>query len=421
MPLLRLLCAGVWLVVTVSWAAASETIPLFERGHLKGQWLSASYPDDSLFRDAVGAVTHDQGAELRLNFQAGSGAWSIKSDYQFLARFGDSLELNEAFGDLFLIPQALPGDDRRWWDLTQEISEGDSKVLVQRLDRLHLGYAGEKTVLRFGRQAVSWGNGLIYNPMDFFNPFDPAAVDTEYKLGDDMFYGQYLLDNGSDWQLVCVQRRDEYGEVTSAVRSTALKFHGFAVAREYDLLVSEHFDELVLAVGGSTNLGDAVLRGDLMFTDTEDDWVTSLVGSWSYSWEWGGHNVSAVAEYFFNGFGLRESDYGPEKFAEADDLTERIRRGELFNVGRHYLAGSMTIEVTPLFNVVPNLFLNLGDGSALAQLVAQWDVSQNWQVLASVNVPVGPAGTEYGGLDSRVEGLQLSTGPALFAQLAFYF
>ena len=236
MPLLRLLCAGVWLVVTVSWAAASETIPLFERGHLKGQWLSASYPDDSLFRDAVGAVTHDQGAELRLNFQAGSGAWSIKSDYQFLARFGDSLELNEAFGDLFLIPQALPGDDRRWWDLTQEISEGDSKVLVQRLDRLHLDYAGEKTVLRFGRQAVSWGNGLIYNPMDFFNPFDPAAVDTEYKLGDDMFYGQYLLDNGSDWQLVCVQRRDEYGEVTSAVRSTALKFHGFAVAREYDLL-----------------------------------------------------------------------------------------------------------------------------------------------------------------------------------------
>ena len=81
----------------------------------------------------------------------------------------------------------------------------------------------------------------------------------------------------------------------------------------------------------------------------------------------------------------------------------------------------MTIEVTPLFNMVPNLFLNLGDGSALAQLVAQWDVSQNWQVLASVNVPVGPAGTEYGGLDSTIEGRQFGTGPALFGQLAFYF
>ena len=417
----RIVCVTCGLLSLVSTAYSSDAVPLFERGHIKGQWLTASYPDDSLFRDTVGAVSHDQGTELRLNFNANRDAWSIKADYQFLARFGDSLELNEAFSDLFLIPQSLPSDDKRWWDLTHEISSSDSRVLAQRLDRMHVDFTSEKTVLRFGRQAVSWGNGLIYNPMDFLNPFDPAAVDTEYKLGDDMFYGQYLLDSGSDWQLVSVQRRDEAGDVTSAVRSTALKFHGFGLDREYDLLLAEHYDEFMLAFGGSTNLGDAVLRGDVVFTDTPDDWVASLVGSWSYSWEWGGHNVRAIGEYFFNGFGLREDDYSPEKFAEADALTARISRGELFNVGRHYLAGSLTVEVTPLFNVIPNIFLNLGDGSALAQLVAQWDVSQNWQLLASVNVPLGPAGAEFGGLDSGIEGRQLSAGPAVFAQLAFYF
>ncbi len=409
------------LLLPLACTNSADELPLFDRGHIKGQWLSATYPDDSLFRDTVGAVTHDQGLELRLNFSGGGDGLGIKADYQLLGRFGDSLELTRAFEDLFLLPDSLPNDDRRWWDLTHQISDRDNRALVQRLDRLHLDYAGDKTVVRFGRQAVSWGNGLIYNPMDFFNPFDPAAVDTEYKLGDDMVYGQYLLDSGSDWQFVSVQRRDDEGDVTSRVSSTALKFHGFAVQREYDLLLAEHFDDWVVAAGGSSNFGDSVLRGDIVFTETTDEWVTSLVGSWSYSWEWGGHNISAVAEYFFNGFGLRESDYSPEKFAEAEELTERIVRGELFNVGRHYLGASMTVEVTPLFNVLPNLFINLGDGSALAQLVTQWDVRQDWQVLTSINLPVGPDGTEFGGLDSGLEGLQLSTGPAFFAQLAFYF
>jgi len=37
---------------------------------------------------------------------------------------------------------------------------------------------------------LSWGNGLVFSPMDIVNPFDPTAVDTEYKAGDDMLYGQ---------------------------------------------------------------------------------------------------------------------------------------------------------------------------------------------------------------------------------------
>ena len=394
---------------------------LFQGGHLKGQLQSASYPDDSLFREAVGAVAQDQGAELRLNFRGAVDRISLVADYQLLGRFGDSLELARALDGLFLVPSALPDDERRWWDLTSTISDRESRLLVQRLDRLHLDYTGDKTVLRIGRQAVSWGNGLIYNPMDFFNPFDPAQVDTEYKIGDDMVYGQYLLDSGSDWQFVTVQRRDENGKVSSQVQSSALKFHGFGPEREYDLLLAEHFSDTVIAGGGSMNLGEAVLRGDLVLTDAADGWVASLVTNWSWSWEWQGFNMSAVAEYFFNGFGLRESDYSAEKIAAASDLTDRLTRGELFTLGRHYAAGSVLVELTPLVTVTPNLFVNLGDGSALAQVVAQWNIAQEWQLLGAVNLPLGPDGTEFGGLESGVDGLYLSSGPSLFAQLAFYF
>ncbi|RLA58922.1 MAG: hypothetical protein DRR04_09840 [Gammaproteobacteria bacterium] len=393
----------------------------FDGGHAKVQWLTSTYPDDSIFRSALGANTQDQNGELRLKFRGGSGSWSVNADYQFVARFGDSLAVGEQLDSGFFFPPPVPVDDHRWWDLTHEITESDDQIMVQRLDRLHLNYTGDKLVLRFGRQAVSWGNGLIYNPMDVFNPFDPAAVDTEYKLGDDMLYAQYLTDSGNDWQFVQVMRRDDEGDLSQQVNSSALKFHGFGGEREYDILLAEHYDELMLGVGGSTSYGGAVIRGDITVTDTDDDWVASLVASWSYSWVWAGHNVSAVTEYFYNGFGLRESEYSLANIQDSKELVDRVTRGELFTLGRHYVAGSLQIEVTPLLNVIPNLFVNLGDGSVLAQLVAQWDVGQDWQLLASLNVPVGPSGTEYGGLETGIEKLTLAAGPSLFAQLAFYF
>ena len=395
--------------------------PWLEGGHLKGRWLTATFPDDSLFRDAAGAVAHDQVGSLRLKFSATPGPLQLQADYQLLGQHGDSLALAREFEDLFLVPPAVPDDEFRWWDLTHEISSGDDTVLVHRLDRLHLAWTGDKTVVRFGRQAVSWGNGLIYNPMDFFNPFDPAAVDTEYKVGDDMLYAQYLNDSGSDWQFVQVQRRDAEGEVTRDVASTAIKFHGFGLDREYDLLLARHFDDTLLGAGGVLNVGDAVVRGDVMFTDTEEDWITSLVVNWTYSWVWAGRNVSGVAEYFFNGFGLRESEYTPQDISMSPDLVARIQRGELFTLGRHHLAGSLQVELNPLLNFTPNLFYNLGDNSALTQLVLQWDLAQDWQFLGAINLPLGPTGTEFGGLETGVDDLTLGTGPGVFAQIAFYF
>ena len=390
-------------------------------GHIKLRSLSSTYPGDSAFREVAGATAQDQGADLRLKFSARQERVALKADYQLIGQFGDSLESPRQLQGLFLTPPPVPTDDRRWWDLTHEISDNDSRVLVQRLDRLHLDYTGDKAVLRFGRQAVSWGNGLIYTPMDFLNPFDPAAVDTEYKVGDDMLYAQYLLDSGNDWQFVSVQRRDDEDNVSSDVSSTALKFHGFGLQWEYDLLMAEHYDEFMLGVGGLLNVGESVVRGDITLTDGKEEWVTSLVLNWSYSWEWGGHNVSGVAEYFYNGFGLRESDYTAEKIREETDLVDRIVRGELFTLGRHYVAGSLLLELTPLVNITPNLFVNLGDSSALLQLVMQWDLAQNWQLLGALSAPLGSSGTEYGGLETGVDDLTLEVGPSLFAQIAWYF
>ena len=416
-----LLSVALAISTTAFIASASADTDIFKGGHAKYFFLLNTFPDDSLFLDYMDSPTIDQKGDLRLKLGWKKKKIRIGADYQLIAAHGDGIELANSLPGNILISDPVPTDRFRLFDLTSVISENSNSVLVHRLDRLYVSFTGDKAVLRVGRQAVSWGNGLIYTPMDFFNPFDPAAVDKEYKTGDDMLYGQYLKQNGDDLQAVWVVRRDLDGNVSSDVDSVAAKYHGFIGGKEYDLLLAQHYDDNVFAIGGLSDLGSALWRGDITLTDTQTNNIVSLVTSLTYSWVGWGHNISGVAEYFYNGFGQADGDYSPAALANNPDLTERIVRGELFTLGRSYVALSAMIEMTPLWLLTPNAFINLSDGSMLAQLVTSHDLKQDLQILAAISVPVGAAGTEYGGIDSGIAGKQLSTGFNLFAQLAWYF
>ncbi|MEH6591159.1 MAG: hypothetical protein V7746_12950 [Halioglobus sp.] len=407
------------LALLIFCSSASAELIGFKSGHVKGQYVLGSYPDDSIIRDLIGTPSHDLNADTRLLVGGGKDRWQWQADYQFIVRSGDTLDVARLLDGSFATPAAVLSDDRRLLDLTHVISENDDRVILHRLDRLHLGYTGDKAVARVGRQAVSWGNGLIYNPVDFFNPFDPAAVDKEYKTGDDMAYGQYLQDNGNDWQFVSVWRRNKEGNTDPDVNTNALKYHAFIGERELDVLLAQHFEDQIASAGGISSWGGAIVRGDVMVTHTDLDSYLSGVINLSYSWAWAGKNMSGVIEYFHNGMGIEEKDYG--NIENETDLIVRLARGELFTLGRDYLAGGLTIEMSPLIHLSPNMFINLGDGSGLAQVVGQYDFKQNWQGLLAVNLPFGSSGTEFGGLDTGIDGKQLSNGPGLFAQVAFYF
>jgi hypothetical protein len=391
-------------------------------GHMKYRFNYLRFPEDSLYRQALGSSSLDQYLETRLRLSAETGQWDYKADYQFVAIRADTLRLAEDWPGSSAPVDRVISDDLRWWNLTWRSDGRDRTVFVHRLDRLSVAYTTERTAWRFGRQAISWGNGMLFTPMDVFNPFDPAAVDKEYKTGDDMLYGQYLASDGTDLQGVIVVRRDpDSGEVTANQSSAAVKYHGFLGVGEVDLLAAQHYGDRLFGLGGNIDLGGAVLRGDLTWTRTDTDEIISAVASLSYSWTWGGRNVSGLLEYYHSGFGQAGSDYSPAALAGNPDLLARLRRGELYTLGRNYLGASATAELTPLLLLVPSLFLNLDDPSALAQLVLQYGLAQDWDLLCALNVPIGPGGSEYGGIPTPVEGYYLSTDPGLFAQLAWYF
>ena len=164
----------------------------------------------------------------------------------------------------------------------------------------------------------------------------------------------------------------------------------------------------------------AVWRGDLMYTRGDDDEYWSFVSNLSYSWIWNDRNWSGAVEYFHNGFGLERGMTLFELQGKAD-LYQRLLRGELYTIGRDYLAANASVELNPLWIATPALFINLTDQSALLQLASQYNLAQNWQFTAAVNLPLGPDNTEYGGLNLGLGDLTLATEGGVFLQVGWYF
>jgi len=392
-------------------------------GRVSPQIAVTTYPENSALRDILGSSSVDSAFDARVIFSAQHHRWSFDADYQLVGVYADRLEFTRELPDepKILFPH-LPDDRTRLFNLTRVFTDSGKTAALHRLDRLAVGFATDHVVMKFGRQVITWGNGLVFNVMDIFNPFDPAAVDKEFKTGDDMLYGQYLLSNGNDVQGVMVFRRDPFtGDVESDQGSLALKYHDIAAISEYDGLVAQHYGDTLFGAGANYSIGGSVWRGDLMVAFTDDDTVPSLVTSISHSWTWGGKNVSGVAEYFYNGFGQSNGCYSLDCLVENTELLKRISRGELFNLGRHYVALSAMIEVTPLFLLTPNVFLNVTDPSALVQVVFQNDLWENLLLWSAINVPIGADGTEFGGADTGVPGLYLSSGPSVSVQLVWYW
>ena len=392
-------------------------------GHTKLNASSQSYPDNSVLRALFGSNSLDAQADARLNLKWRSSGWAFNADYQLVGLHSESIGLGGNLPpDIGSIVNRLPNDDRRLFDLTDVISESGDNALLHRLDRLWLGYSSEKAVIRFGRQALSWGNGLFYAPMDLVNPFDPATIDTEYKAGDDMLYVQYLRDSGDDVQGAAVIRRNLIsGDVESDVGTYAMKYHGFVAEYEYDVLIAESYADVVLGLGFGRGVGGAHWGSDLVITDTDDDTYVQFVTNLTYSWMWRGKNVSGAIEYHYNGFGISGGRYDPLSLAQEPELLARIARGQMFTLGQHYLAGSVMIEMTPLWSITPVLLANVGDPSALLQLTTNYSLGDNMTLLGSINLPLGSDGTEFGGIDSTLADSYFSTGPGLFAQFAWYF
>ncbi len=399
---------------------ADDTVNIQWGGHLRAIGTATLIDDQSIYRFADTGVYYDGQAELRLKNEIFlDSRWSLETHYEAVAAGGDTRSNNSELARQFSghLPAAYAtasviSDDRRFLNLTSILTDEDDAVAYHRLDRLNLTYTPSWGSLRIGRQALTWGNGMIFNPMDLFNPFAPASVLRDYKVGDDMVLGQIGLGR-HEAQVLFVPRRDVAdGEFSDSQSSVAAKFHWSLNALEADILAARHYDDRILAWGATGYLGDAAWRVNAVYTAPAEAYqrhdFIQVVANMDYAWQWGGKNVYGLLELFYNGLGAG-GEYTRE--LESAYIADRLSRGDLFTLGRYYLAGLLQIELHPLVRNHWTFITNLEDPSGLVQPQLLWDAGEDFQVILGAQWHWGAGATEYGGFDTSLAGRAVEITP----------
>lgn len=378
--------------------------------------VSASFADATSLEAALGySNTFAAGGGLRLMWEGSADAFSFEFHAVGQAAHGSQVAAAGAMAPTAPVPPPT------LFDLTKTWTTGTNTAVIGSIDRASVAFTTDNLVLKLGRQAITWGSGMVFHPADIVAPFAPDAIDTSYKPGVDMLYTQLLLDNGADIQAIAVPRAKRYGGKVRVDQSTFAVRAG-ASFDAIDAAATLAFDrgDFVGVLGLSGPLGDASWNAEFV------DWRLSG-GGWYPSWlvnvsnfgTLGDWNVSYFAEYFHNGFGVSPST--PLSALPAS-LTKRMSTGQVFFGGRDFLAAGGQIQLTPDLSVTPNAIVSLQGLSALASIGLAYSLGDNTDLSFNFSTPIGPDGSEFGGRETA-PGSGIYAGPSRSAtlRLVHYF
>ncbi|MEJ2131245.1 MAG: ATP-binding cassette domain-containing protein, partial [Gammaproteobacteria bacterium] len=276
------------------WLACAGSHAVEWQGRVKAFGSYAVFPDHALLKQLNGSPQQDYSLDLRNVFKQRAGAWTLFVDHELTFIGGDSRGAPSV-----RVEDQVRDDDRRLWNLTWELDEGSDHRLTHRLDRLAVEYRRSNLSVSIGRQAVSWGYGVAFQPADFVNPFSPTQTDRDYKAGDDLALAQYLFADGSDFQAIAVGHRDEDEKFGSSTTTFAGKWHGFAGPVELDVIAAKHYRDQVYGFGLILPVKGAVIRSQWVGTLLDGgDWKQSAVINGDYSLALWNRTLYLYAEYY---------------------------------------------------------------------------------------------------------------------------
>ncbi len=336
--------------------------------------------------------TVDHGVDLRLMVREDFGPFRLSIDHATTWLYGDSA-LGSLTGPTF--DQTPTGDGHRAMQLAWDIDQSSRSRGFHRFDRFALEYRQGTIGVTVGRQAVSWGSGVVFQPFDLFNPFAPTTVARDYKPGDDLILIEKLFENGNDLQLLAVARRGDSGHAERAASSFAAKYRHAVGESELELMSARHRNENVYGIGMRIPVGGALVRSDVTATRLRDgSWVTSGVLNADYGFSIKDRAIYVFGEYYKNGFGVDEIDLT----RLPAELIERVGNGEIFNLGRDYLALGTQVQWHVLLGQSLSWIQNLNDSSGVLSASFNVEAGDNTQIQLGVIKPIGGFGAEFGQL-----------------------
>ena len=398
--------------------------PMQVDARVKGFALAADLPGSDWQRMQVSNPTTDASGDLRIMLNKIVGPLQFQLHHSTLLQAGDAVQWGQAA--LGQIDQVATTDAGRLLDMTWQTDAGARHQWSHRIDRLSMQWQQADWSVTLGRQAVSWGSGIVFQPLDPFNPFAPTAVDRDYKNGDDLVLVERLLPNGHDLQVLHVMRRDERQQIRSRVSSTAAKWHGYLRNSEFELIVANHYDQNFVGLSVRQPLGPAVIRTDLAWREglvSGDRWRLLGIVNADVAFPIRDRMAYVFAEYFHNDFGMQHLPTAGEALPR--QLQTALLRGEVFNLMRDYLALGASYQWHPLVTQSLSVINNLSDGSALLQGQVSVDAAQNQQLQFGYIGGYADAGDEFAPLPAAIspQGEILTQGGSdrYYLRWAWYF
>ena len=319
----------------------------------------------------------------------------------------------------FLSPPAsvsqslVSGGGDSWLGLQDSWNQSGDVEVSGRLDRLVLSLDVKRLRLEIGRQAITWGVTYFWSSMDLFSNFAPQRIDREYKTGVDAFRATLALGQYSELQLVGAVLGNSFERDKTA--AALLRLHLGRL--DLGLMGGSFHGDTVSGMFATSDLKGTSLRAELTWTNSQEPaelsiaresfWRASLGVDRQLYPDW-----SLTVEWAFNGFGVASA-----KHYQALLLTDRVQRGEVTALGRHYLGSALTWQLHPLWTFSQSVLLNGQDPSLLWIPTLNWSTSDNSTVLFGFQTGLGGGFTP----DLRLESEYGAVATTLFASLRVYF
>lgn len=252
------------------------------------------------------------------------------------------------------------------------------------IDRLSVRVYLDRADLTVGRQAVAWGNSLLFPVADVWTRFSPFELDTMERRGVDGF--RVLASPGSRWELdgVAVDR-GAFEDLGVGVRGTR-----YGARSDVWLGAAKTWEEVFAAGGWARDLGKATVRGEAMVplgygaesgdSGAEPGLPRATVGVDHYR-----SRLALSGELHFSGAGAApDGDYAAHVAGSAPHA-----RREVYLLGRYYAGASASWEATPVVRLSLASLVNLGDPSAILTPSLSWQAADDVELGLGGFVPIG--------------------------------
>ncbi|MCB0336380.1 MAG: hypothetical protein KDD62_08740 [Bdellovibrionales bacterium] len=393
-------------------------------GHVKYQYSETSLPAQSALAAFGPQSPYQNDFDARFYLEKREASFSFGIHGEIYATQGSGYQAQQLLGRSESTFPSLVGtrqNERSLFDFTTEFAEETDGEMIGNVDRFFFSKHWDQLSVTLGRHALTIGNSLSFPVLDVFNPFNPAAVDKEYKSGTDMITALYGLRGGDNVSLIFVPRRSlDSGDVEASQSSLVLKYHNRLdqMLLDFDVLIAYHYDEPLVGAGFAYEALGAVWRSDSSLQFLQSGGVAiSFSAGVDRSWILFGRNFYGFLEFYGNSLGASGSHY--DRLDE--DLVERLERDEVFTLGRSYVSQGLQVEVTPLYNVFINHFYNLEDQSGLFQVRTPYSISDDLDLIAGLTTGYGGTGTEFGGFTLPGQSFTVGGGTTMYLRFQYYY